>query len=84
MGLITKIRDKADDKVDTVLDMATAKCYEGYYNQWMEYCGVQTKEEIDYKLPCVELESKLCDPRNLKMIKNGKHTEDFLKLLSSD
>ena len=84
MGIISKVRDKADDKVDAVLDMATAKAYEGYYARWMEICEVQTKEEIDYTLPCIEIESKLCDPRNLKMIKKGKHTGDFLKLLSSD
>lgn len=60
------------------------KCYEHYYKRWRELSGVKINQRIDFKLPCIEVESKLCDPRNLKMIKNGKHTADFLKLLSTD
>lgn len=84
MGVVSKIRDKADDKVDDAFNLATAKAYEGYYNRWMELCGVSNIDEIDWKLPCIEIESKLCDPRNLKMIKKGAHTKEFLELLSSD
>lgn len=87
MALFKKNRqtkELAEDSVDKLLDKATMKCYEHYYKRWRELSGVKINQRIDFKLPCVEIESKLCDPRNLKMIKGGKHTADFLQLLSSD
>lgn len=77
-------KELAEDSLDRLLDKATMKCYEHYYKRWRELSGVKINQRIDFKLPCIEIESKLCDPRNLKMIKNGKHTADFLKLLSTD
>lgn len=87
MALFKKNRqtkELAEDSLDRLLDKATMKCYEHYYRRWRELSGVKINQRIDFKLPCIEIESKLCDPRNLKMIKNGKHTADFLKLLSTD
>ena len=87
MALFKKNRqtkELAEDSLDKLLDKATMKCYEHYYRRWRELSGVKINQRIDFKLPCIEIESKLCDPRNLKMIKNGKHTADFLKLLSTD
>lgn len=87
MALFKKDRQTkvlAEDSLDRLLDKATMKCYEHYYKRWRELSGVKINQRIDFKLPCIEIESKLCDPRNLKMIKNGKHTADFLKLLSTD
>lgn len=87
MALFKKNRqtkELAEDSLDRLLDKATMKCYEHYYKRWRELSGVKINQRIDFKLPCIEIESKLCDPRNLKMIKNGKHTADFLKLLSTD
>ena len=87
MALFKKDRQTkvlAEDSLDKLLDKATMKCYEHYYKRWRELSGVKINQRIDFKLPCIEIESKLCDPRNLKMIKNGKHTADFLKLLSTD
>lgn len=87
MALFKKNRqtkELAEDSLDKLLDKATMKCYEHYYKRWRELSGVKINQRIDFKLPCIEVESKLCDPRNLKMIKNGKHTADFLKLLSTD
>lgn len=87
MALLKKNRqtkELAEDSLDRLLDKATMKCYEHYYRRWRELSGVKINQRIDFKLPCIEIESKLCDPRNLKMIKNGKHTADFLKLLSTD
>lgn len=87
MALFKKNRqtkELAEDSLDKLLDKATMKCYEHYYKRWRELSGVKINQRIDFKLPCIEIESKLCDPRNLKMIKNGKHTADFLKLLSTD
>ena len=87
MALFKKNRqtkELAEDSLDKLLDKATMRCYEHYYKRWRELSGVKINQRIDFKLPCIEIESKLCDPRNLKMIKNGKHTADFLKLLSTD
>ena len=87
MALFKKNRqtkELAEDSLDRLLDKATMKCYEHYYKRWRQLSGVKINQRIDFKLPCIEIESKLCDPRNLKMIKNGKHTADFLKLLSTD
>lgn len=87
MALFKKNRqtkELAEDSLDKLLDKATMKCYEHYYRRWRDLSGVKINQRIDFKLPCIEIESKLCDPRNLKMIKNGKHTADFLKLLSTD
>lgn len=77
-------KEKQDDRIDRALDNATQECYKHYYKRWMGICEVSTIDEIDYKNPYVELESKLCDVRNLKMIRNGAHRDDFLQLLSED
>ena len=73
-----------EDTLDKLLDKVAADCYQHYYKRWRGLCEVKINQRIDFKLPCIEIESKLCDPRNLKMIRNGKHTADFLQLLSSD
>lgn len=77
-------KEKQDDRLDRALDNATQECYKHYYKRWVEICEVSTIDEIDYKNPYVELESKLCDVRNLKLIRNGVHRDDFLQLLSED
>ena len=87
MGFFKKDRQSkaiAEDTLDKLLDKVTRDCYQHYYKRWRELSGVKINQRIDFKIPCIEIESKLCDPRNLKMIKNGKHTDDFLQLLSSD
>lgn len=77
-------KEKQDDRIDRALDNATAEAYKKYYPRWCKICGVQTVADIDFKNPYVELESKLCDVRNLKMIRKGLHRDDFLKLLSDE
>lgn len=83
-GIITRIRDTADDKIANIMDLATAKTMENYYPRWRTICGVEDNRDIDWSKPCIELESRLCDPRNLKKIRNGKHTKEFLESLSTD
>lgn len=73
-----------DESLDMLFNNTTAKAYEKYYARWRAICEVETNDEIDYKNPQVEIESKLCDPRNLKMIRKGRRTDDFLRLLSTD
>lgn len=84
MGIVQATKEKTNELVDTAFNNTTAKAYEKYYARWRAICEVETNEEIDYKNPQVEIESKLCDPRNLKLIRKGRHTEEFLYLLSSD
>lgn len=82
--IIEKIRDNADEKINNVLNLAHANTMKNYIPRWLGICGVKTIDEIDFTIPCIEIESKLCDPRNLKRIKGGKHTSEFLELLTSD
>ena len=77
-------KEKQDDRIDRALDNATAEAYKKYYPRWRAICDVSTNDDIDFKNPYVELESKLCDVRNLKMIRNGAKRDDFLKLLSDE
>lgn len=84
MSIIKATKEKYDNALDTAFNNTTACAYEQYYPRWRAICEVDTNDEIDYTNPQVDIESKLCDPRNLKMIRKGRHTEDFLKLLSSD
>lgn len=83
-GIITKLRDNADEKIDNVMALATAKAMENYYPRWCKISGVSNPKEIDWTIPCIEVESRLCDPRNLKLIRGGEHTPEFLEKLSSD
>ena len=83
-GIIQAVKDHMNDLLDQTFNNATLEAYKKYYPRWCKICEVETIEEIDYTNPYVEIESKLCDVRNLKMIRKGRHTEDFLKLLSSD
>lgn len=84
MGVISKIRDTADEKVDNVMALATARAMENYYPRWCEICGVEDPHDIDWTLPCIEVESMLCNPVNLKLIKGGKKRDEFLAKLSTD
>lgn len=84
MEIVEKIRDKADEKIDNAFEIATVKTMQNYIPRWLEICGVDTIDDIDFTIPCIEVEVKLCDPRNLKKIRGGKHTNEFLELLSSD
>lgn len=84
MSILENTKDKINGGIDLALSNATAKVYEGYYKRWMGICEVDSIDKIDWKNPQVEIESKLCDIRNLMMIRNGEHTADFLQLLSTD
>ena len=78
------VKESYDAKIDNALDNATIEAYKKYYPRWRKICEVSTNDDIDFKNPYVELESKLCDVRNLKMIRNGVHRDDFFKLLSDE
>ena len=78
------VKGSYDDNIDNALDNATIEAYKKYYPRWRKICEVSTNDDIDFKNPYVELESKLCDARNLKMIRNGAKRDDFFKLLSDE
>lgn len=82
--IIEKIRDNADEKIDNILNIAHANTMQNYIPRWKQISNAETVDDIDFSIPCIEIESKLCDPRNLKRIKGGKHTPEFLELLTSD
>ena len=85
-GFFARQKEKVEIRVDTALDNAWQKALKNprHQQRWMTACGVTSADQIDYTVPLVELESQLCDIRKLKMIKNGKHRDEFLELLSPE
>lgn len=81
---ISKAKAVVDDRIDRILMSITAKTMESYLPRWRELSEVETDEEIDWELPCVQIESLLCDPRNLKLIRCNEHTDVFLAKLTTD
>lgn len=81
---VAGLKEKYDDRLDTALNNATGQAMQKYYPRWCKICGVQKIEDIDYSNPYVELEAKLCDVRNIKLIRNGAKRDEFFKLLSDE
>ena len=49
---IDAVKNWGNDKLDSVLYRARAE----YHARWMEVCGVDTVDEIDYNNPFVKIE----------------------------
>lgn len=79
-----EFKEVTDERIDNALNNATVEAYKKYYPRWRKICGVDSNDLIDYSNPYVELESKLCDMRNLRLIKKGVHRDEFLELLSDE
>ena len=75
---------KINDKVDDALDMTTAQAHKKYYKRWMELSYCHTPNLIKWGDPQISLEAKLCDPRNLRLIRKGRHREEFLAILTDE
>jgi len=75
---------KARDKIDDALDNATAQAHRKYYKRWMELSYCHTPNLIKWDDPQISLEAKLCDPRNLRLIRKGRHREEFLAILTDE
>lgn len=75
---------KARDKIDDALDMTTAQAHKKYYKRWMELSYTHTPNLIKWDDPQISLEAKLCDPRNLKLIRKGRHRGEFLAILTDE
>lgn len=67
-----------DDKLNTVLNRTRAN----YHARWMEVCGVDSVDKIDYDNPFVKIEWLLCDPGWLHAIKSEKGREEFKERLN--
>lgn len=74
------VKQKIDDLLEAVRDIkedtkdkAVMKVRVDFAdNRWKPYCGVTRYEDIDWSIPQISLEWKLCDPRVLKdLLKPG-------------
>lgn len=72
------------NKIDDALDMATAQAQKKYYPRWMELSFCNTPNLIKWDDPQISLEAKLCDIRNLRLIKKGKRRDEFLAILTDE
>lgn len=84
MGFVSNLRDKADEKIDNVMRITLSNTMKNYAERWRELSGAETNDGINWELACIDIEAQLCDPRNLKLIKGGKHRDEFLAKLNSD
>ena len=81
---VNKKKEQATDVFDRAMDNITAHAQKGYYKRWRECSGCNSAVNIDWSNPQISLEAKLCDPRNLKLLRNGKHRDEFFKLCSEE
>ena len=79
-----KRKQDVRDKVEDALDKATAENQRKHYKRWMEGSNCHTPRFIKWDDPQISLECKLCDPRNLKLIRKGRHREEFFKICSPE
>lgn len=84
--MIARTKETISNKVDDALDKAYQKAVTNpkYLAEWRRLSKVTKNEDIDYTIPRIELESKLCDIRNLKLIRKGRNRDKFLEILSPD
>lgn len=85
-GLIARAKERTAERVDDALDRAYQKAVTNprYLAEWRRLSKVTRNEDIDYTIPQIELETKLCDIRNLKLIRKGAHRDEFLAILSPE
>lgn len=85
-GLLQRTKDKINDKVDNALNQAYLKAISEpkFQAEWRRLSKVTRNEDIDYTIPRIELETKLCDLRNLRLIRKGRHRDEFLAILSPE
>ena len=73
-----------NNRVNDALDNATYEAHKKFYPRWERYSGCNHHNLIHWDDPQISLEAKLCDPRNLRLIKKGKHREEFFAILSEE
>lgn len=77
-------KERLEDRVDTALDNATARAHKSYYKQWMARSGVNHPNLIKWDDPHISLEAKLCDIRNLKLIRKGARRDEFFSICTPE
>lgn len=79
-------KDKVYNKVQDALDQAQQKAVEHYIKNryFMELSGCNHPNFIKWDDPQISLTCKLCDIRNLKLIRKGKHRDEFLAILTDE
>lgn len=85
-GLIARAKERTAERMDCALDNVYQKAVTNprYLAEWRRLSKVTRNEDIDYTIPQIELETKLCDIRNLKLIRKGAHRDEFLAILSPE
>lgn len=79
-----KKKQQVTDTVDSALDKVTAINMEKHYKRWMEGSYCHTPKLIKWDDPQISLEVKLCDPRNLRLIKKGRHRDEFFSICTDE
>ena len=75
-GLSDRIRFEMDMNHEKYVADIRAK----WLGRWMEICGVDNPDDIDYDNPYVHLEWLLCDPRVTAKL-TGKRVDDALAMM---
>lgn len=73
-----------NNRVNDALDNATYEAHKKYYPRWERYSGCNHHNLIHWDDPQISLEAKLCDPRNLRLIRKGKRRDEFFAILSEE
>lgn len=77
-------KESYNAKVNNALDSATYEAHKKYYKRWMDYSGCNHPTLIHWDDPQISLEAKLCDPRNLRLIRKRRHLDEFFEILSEE
>lgn len=77
-------KERMEERVDTALDNATARAHKSYYKQWMARSGCNHPSLIKWDDPHISLEAKLCDIRNLKLIRKGARRDEFFSICTPE
>ena len=77
-------KEAYNNKMEDALDSATYEAHKKYYKRWMEYSGCNHPNLIHWDDPQISLEAKLCDPRNLRRIRKGRHLDEFFAICSPE
>lgn len=83
-GWFTRKKEQFADKREEALDKAWYQARTKYHARWMEMSGCNHPNMINYDIPTIELEVALCDVRNLRLIRKGRHRDEFLATLSPE
>lgn len=83
-GWLARKKDQFTDKREEALDKAWWEARKKYQSRWMQISNTNHPNRIDYDNPIIELEVSLCDVRNLRLIRKGRHVDEFLATLTPE